>query len=1014
MPPAPVLIIALVLAPLAFVTWLLLRLSYMTAEIRELRQALRRLEQRRAKPEGPLVIEESPEPRDVAMEEPDAEPLTELAAELAAEPAPGPAHESASDPGAPTSSRAAVKSGMNRPAAPRRPAKKSFDWERWLGVRGAAVVGGIALVLAGIFFVQVAIQRGWLGPAARDGLAFGLGALCLLAHGPLRRARFVPLADSLAGAGTVLAYGACWAAARLHDLVPTWLALVVMACVTAISLGLAARTGAALLAAFAIIGGFATPILLDTTSDSTAVLFGYVLVLDACVLLLARARRWSLAALAATVGTAVLQVTWADARSWQVDPWTTLIILGGSSPLLAAGLLGLRFSKKDAPAEANVPAPLYAAAAMLVVSPLLIALRLGLSPRDSGPLSAGLNDVWPAAALCAMLAVAAGALARSKRFQPASFGLLAAVAVGSVLLLALETLAAGHWRTWAAASASVGLVLAAFARGPVERIAPLLLVLLSLALATPLAVQSGATVDGQVRNALSGSDFTTGVAALLGVALLGGPRRWEGAFGGLLGALAGGALMTFAHAVGPVLDLGAPIARAPAVVGLGLVALAVIVRRLERGTMRTAATAAAFVPLAAIVALSEQPPTTGTALFASMFAVVSALGIVLRGRITPVSALAALGLASAIAVLLLNWSGTPGDFEAPSVAASALILVAVVPLVAWLCASADDSRTSRRAVAWFAALPAAVLIATPTHVVRAWAAAIDLAPDRAEEGLLVAGALVLAGCAYGLRRRSGDAASAAAPATVAAALASLALAKAFSEQWTTVAAVLAAGSAALIGARARTESQRGLATGIAAIGVLVLLAITFLARAFAAESFFLPIHLTIDYALAGLGLTLAALGHRAGSPEPGRSAGRIILTASALALTFGWVNAAVLNRYAVGEEIAIDLERSQSRDLTLSLAWAIFAGILLALGLARRNAGLRWTSLFVFVATILKVFLYDLGALSGLPRVGSFLGLAVALLGVSVVYTRVLGRENEDGDTLAGDEYAPPHPDRTD
>ena len=68
--------------------------------------------------------------------------------------------------------------------------------------------------------------------------------------------------------------------------------------------------------------------------------------------------------------------------------------------------------------------------------------------------------------------------------------------------------------------------------------------------------------------------------------------------------------------------------------------------------------------------------------------------------------------------------------------------------------------------------------------------------------------------------------------------------------------------------------------------------------------------------------------------------------------------------------------------------------------MARRSAALRWTSLCLFVAFILKVFLYDLGALTGLSRVGSFLGLAVALLGVSLLYARVLGTGDAKVDNL--------------
>jgi len=45
-------------------------------------------------------------------------------------------------------------------------------------------------------------------------------------------------------------------------------------------------------------------------------------------------------------------------------------------------------------------------------------------------------------------------------------------------------------------------------------------------------------------------------------------------------------------------------------------------------------------------------------------------------------------------------------------------------------------------------------------------------------------------------------------------------------------------------------------------------------------------------------------------------------------------------------------------------------------------------SLAFQIATIAKVFLYDLGELTGLYRIGSIAGLAVCLLVVSLLYQR--------------------------
>jgi uncharacterized membrane protein len=77
-----------------------------------------------------------------------------------------------------------------------------------------------------------------------------------------------------------------------------------------------------------------------------------------------------------------------------------------------------------------------------------------------------------------------------------------------------------------------------------------------------------------------------------------------------------------------------------------------------------------------------------------------------------------------------------------------------------------------------------------------------------------------------------------------------------------------------------------------------------------------------------------------------------------------------------------------ARDLTTSIAWLLYAGVLLAIGMVRRSARMRWASLVLMLGTIGKVFVYDLGQLKDLYRVVSLLGLAASLLLISLAYQR--------------------------
>ncbi len=71
-----------------------------------------------------------------------------------------------------------------------------------------------------------------------------------------------------------------------------------------------------------------------------------------------------------------------------------------------------------------------------------------------------------------------------------------------------------------------------------------------------------------------------------------------------------------------------------------------------------------------------------------------------------------------------------------------------------------------------------------------------------------------------------------------------------------------------------------------------------------------------------------------------------------------------------------------------SAAWLLLGAGLLFVGTLKKRKELRIASLVLLILTVGKVFLYDAGALEGLYRVASFLGLGLSLLALSWFYSR--------------------------
>lgn len=81
-------------------------------------------------------------------------------------------------------------------------------------------------------------------------------------------------------------------------------------------------------------------------------------------------------------------------------------------------------------------------------------------------------------------------------------------------------------------------------------------------------------------------------------------------------------------------------------------------------------------------------------------------------------------------------------------------------------------------------------------------------------------------------------------------------------------------------------------------------------------------------------------------------------------------------------------QNSIALEFTFSAFMMLHGAALLAIGFWKRTAFIRWQGLILLVATIAKVFLYDMRSLSQGYRVLSFIGLGALLMAVSFVYQK--------------------------
>ncbi|HET9428087.1 MAG TPA: DUF2339 domain-containing protein [Allosphingosinicella sp.] len=187
-------------------------------------------------------------------------------------------------------------------------------------------LGGIALVVAGIFLVRYTIEIGLVTPELRMIAAALLGLLCIGAGEYARSGRWLSddprIAQALVGAGLAILYAAAYGSHILYGLIGTGTASAAMLAITAGALILSLRHGAPT-AVMGLIGGFLTPWLVGDPDAGAVSLLAYLALLDLAIFLIAWRRGWTWLAAAAVAFSFV---------------WTSLLLGREEADALAAGL----------------------------------------------------------------------------------------------------------------------------------------------------------------------------------------------------------------------------------------------------------------------------------------------------------------------------------------------------------------------------------------------------------------------------------------------------------------------------------------------------------------------------------------------------------------------------------------------------------------------------------------------------------------------------------------------------
>jgi uncharacterized membrane protein len=190
------------------------------------------------------------------------------------------------------------------------PPMPSASFENRLGAQVFNRIGIVALMVGVTWFLKLAVDNRWIGPVGRILVGLVAGAGVVLWSEQFRRKGFAVFSYSLKAVGTGALYLTLWAAQQLYHLLPPAAALAGMILVTAWNAYMAWAQDAELLAAYALAGALATPLLLSTGANHEVFLFTYLLAIDLATALLVRKKPWNRLLLAAFGATVVYFAFW--------------------------------------------------------------------------------------------------------------------------------------------------------------------------------------------------------------------------------------------------------------------------------------------------------------------------------------------------------------------------------------------------------------------------------------------------------------------------------------------------------------------------------------------------------------------------------------------------------------------------------------------------------------------------------------------------------------------------------
>jgi uncharacterized membrane protein len=186
------------------------------------------------------------------------------------------------------------------------------DLETVIAGRWFNRVGIVALLIAVSYFLKLAFDNGWIGPSGRVAIGILLGAAMMPWSSWLLGRGYSYFSEGIVALGEATLFLSIWAGCQYYHLYSRDVGFIGMIIITGAMAAIALGRDSQRIAVLCLLGGYATPMLVSTGEDHQIVLFTYLLILGAGMLVMGERKEWLSLSPISYVGTQIYFWGWYD------------------------------------------------------------------------------------------------------------------------------------------------------------------------------------------------------------------------------------------------------------------------------------------------------------------------------------------------------------------------------------------------------------------------------------------------------------------------------------------------------------------------------------------------------------------------------------------------------------------------------------------------------------------------------------------------------------------------------